>query len=105
MNPATLAALEKGNPAEDWEKADADLKKAVPVESHLPGVPRVAKPPKSHKPLTAPVGGLGIESLAQLEIVSYHFLRLMERLATEQGGTSAQALEDLRADIAKRKAP
>lgn len=97
-----------------WEEAGAEMRKdpvyhisknPTPVESHLPGVPRVPKPKKVIPPLAAPTGGLGLEPLAHLEIVSYHFLKLMERLAAEQGGTSAQALEDLRADIAKRKKP
>ena len=44
---------------------------------------------------------LADSSLVPLEIISYHFLKLMERLAAEHGGTSAQALADLKADIAK----
>lgn len=116
-------AIKSAAKGQTWEEADQLVKeaaskkerklavgtigapKAIPVESHLPGVARVPKPPKVHKPLAAPLGGLGVEALAQLEIVSYHFLKLMERLAAEHGGTSAQALEDLKADIARRSAP
>lgn len=122
IKPEVLAKLNKKDDASAWVEADDQMKKEAaskkdrkpavatigsptPVESHLPGVPRVPKPKKVIPPLAAPAGGLGLEPLAHLEIVSYHFLKLMERLAAEQGGTSAQALEDLRADIAKRKKP
>lgn len=121
IKPEVLAKLNKKDDASAWVEADDKLKleaskkdrkpavstigAATPVESHLPGVPRVPKPKKVIPPLAAPAGGLGLEPLAHLEIVSYHFLKQMERLATEQGGPHAQALEDLRADIAKRKKP
>lgn len=76
---------------------------AIRAESDLPGVARFPKPRKVYAAAIAPTGGLGLKELATLELVSYHFLMLMERLATEQGGASSQALEDLKADIAKRK--
>lgn len=97
-----------------WTDADEELKKEaakktrkpahltfassdLPVESDKPGVARNPKPPKVVKPLAAD------GALVPPEIISYHFLKLMERMAAEHGGTSAQALEDLKADIAKRK--
>lgn len=97
-----------------WVDADEELKKEaakktrkpahltfassdLPVESDKPGVARNPKPPKVVKPLAAD------GALVPPEIISYHFLKLMERMAAEHGGTSAQALEDLKADIAKRK--
>lgn len=108
--------VEKGR-AEDkdaaaaWVDADQQLKKdpakvkkpkaahppsAVPVESDKPGIARNPKPPKVVKPATAD------GSLVPLEIISYHFLKLMERMAAEHGGSSAQALVDFKADIARR---
>ena len=97
-----------------WVDADEQLKKegktkskakaahppsALPVESDKPGIARNPKPPKVIVPLAAD------GAIVPLEIISYHFLKLMERLAAEHGGTSAQALADLKADIAKRKTP
>lgn len=106
------AKIAEKDAAVEWEKADAELKKglkrlagradnslAIPVESQLPGIARNPKPPKVHVPLAAD------GAIVSLEIISYHFLKLMERMAAEQGGTSAQALQDLKADIAKRKMP
>lgn len=105
------ALVDDKDAAAAWVDADDQLKKepkaktkpkaahppsAVPVESDKPGVARNPKPPKIVKPAAAD------GSLVPLEIISYHFLKLMERLAAEHGGTSAKALEDLKADIAKR---
>ncbi len=67
----------------------------IPVESEKPGIARNPKAPKVHQPVAAD------GSLVSLKILSYHFLRLMERLAAEHGGSSSQALQDLKADIAK----
>lgn len=109
--PHAVKVLAKKDEAAAWTDADEELKKeaakkkgkaahppsAVPVESDKPGVARNPKPPKVVKPLAAD------GALVPPEIISYHFLKLMERMAAEHGGTSAQALEDLKADIAKRK--
>lgn len=88
-----------------WEDADAEMKKdseaakraanlgvrAIPVESDKPGIARVPKAPKVPHPVP--------DTAASFEVVRRHFLRLMERLAAEQGGPHAKALEDLRRDI------
>ncbi len=79
--------------AKAWIDADDQAKKPQPVESDKPGVPSVHKPKKIAEPIIAPTG----------DVITYHFIKLMERLAAEQGGTSLKALDDLRADIAKRK--
>jgi len=96
-----------------WEDADAELKadakravkdiaaklkaegKAIPVESDKPGVARNPKPPKVVVPVEVEPVSHGI--------LTRHFLRLMERLAQEQGGPHARALEDLRAEIRESK--
>lgn len=105
--PSALPAIKSAAKGQTLEEADATLKAEakkplpknadVPVESEKPGVARIPKPPKVHKPLVAE------GKFATLEIISYHFLKLMERLAAEQGGPHAQALEDLKADVARRK--
>lgn len=91
-----------------WIDADEQAKKetakrikqhapsaAIPVESDKPGIARNPKPQK----VVVPIAADG--SIVPLKIISYHFLKLMERMAAEQGGSSAQALQDMRADIAR----
>ena len=109
-----LATLPKRSTDEAWVDADEQLKKAskvkdkrklqhppsaIPVESDKPGIARNPKPPKVHVPLTAD------GAIVTLEIMSYHFLKRMERMAAEHGGTSDQAHVDVKADIAKGKTP
>lgn len=79
-------------------KSDAkDPSKATPIESESPGLARSPKP----KPKRVPIIADG--SLVEFKIISYHFIKLMERLSQENGGASSEALGDLRNDIAKSK--
>lgn len=110
LKKGALKAI-KNDDVEAWVEADQEVRAqapkdkrkkpatniAVPVESERPGIARNPKPPKVHQPLAAD------GAIVPLEIISYHFLKLMERMAAEHGGSSAQALVDLKADIAKRK--